>query len=333
MVFSWLHTFIWYAVSYLWQVIYNIFSPPKPDLVQTRDTIVSFLKRCNLPFPVVPYDKEFEEQCNEFCRRRGYPLKGKHGIGGPFMVCGVVMARSAYGHLPNIDNQIYVSVYTAFLVYLDDVFNKDITLVRDFNEKFIANKPQANKTLDGFAHMLREDTPRLFHKVVSNIIITSTLNLVTALLLENETQGMKLQHSAVGYPTFSRVMSGASEAYALFSFPKELPLQSFIQALPEMMIYINNGNDILSFYKEDSDGETVNRPSWLAECHQVSKNKALKMLEDAAVEAHTRILQTLKPHQGAYEAYSAFSKGYIGFHSGLQRYRLHELNLGEKGNA
>lgn len=36
-------------------------------------------------------------------------------------------------------------------------------------------------------------------------------------------------------------MSGASETYALFMFPPELPLKTYLQALPDCMVYINNG--------------------------------------------------------------------------------------------
>lgn len=43
------------------------------------------------------------------------------------------------------------------------------------------------------------------------------------------------------FPTFARVMSGASETYALFIFPPELALTAYLQALPDLMVYINNG--------------------------------------------------------------------------------------------
>jgi hypothetical protein len=40
-------------------------------------------------------------------------------------------------------------------------------------------------------------------------------------------------------------MSGASETYGLFAFPNSIPVQSYIQALPELMIFINNGKYVL----------------------------------------------------------------------------------------
>lgn len=46
--------------------------------------------------------------------------------------------------------------------------------------------------------------------------------------------------AGVRYPTFSRRMSGAADAYGLFAFPRTLRLDSYVQALPEMINYINN---------------------------------------------------------------------------------------------
>ena len=86
-------------------------------------------------------------------------------------------------------------------------------------------------------------------------------------------------------------------------------------------------SDILSFYKEESDGETVNRVSWLAECREVDKEEALRSLVDDAVAAHDKVLQILSPDRRAHDAFMAFAHGYVGFHSGAGRYRLEDLDL------
>ena len=86
-------------------------------------------------------------------------------------------------------------------------------------------------------------------------------------------------------------------------------------------------SDILSFYKEELAGETVNRVHLIAKCKGVPQAQVLKDLVDDAVNAHHRVLDILRPHTIAYESYLAFSQGYIGFHAGHQRYRLNELHL------
>ncbi|EIN06376.1 terpenoid synthase [Punctularia strigosozonata HHB-11173 SS5] len=295
------------------------------EIDKTRAIIKSFLQRCKIPYPHVVYDEEFDRLAREDAIRRGCPMSGPYNL-APFIPPSVSMSTTAYAHYPRKDTQVMTCIYTAFLIYLDDKFQGDIDDVRYFNERFVLGEKQREPTLECFAQLLRE-MPLHYGRVVSNIMVTSTLNLVTALLLEHETQGMPLRIGAFGYPTFSRVMSGASETYALFAFPSDLPLQTFIQCLPEMMVYINNGNDILSFYKEELAGETVNRVSFLAAVHGISKNESLKRLVDEGVAAHERVQQILEAHQPALDAYLAFSHGYIGFHAGAKRYRLTELDL------
>jgi hypothetical protein len=86
-------------------------------------------------------------------------------------------------------------------------------------------------------------------------------------------------------------------------------------------------SDILSFYKEDLDGESVNRISFLAAQSGRSKQAILRDLVEEAVAAHNNVLEILAPHPEALAAFRAFVPGYIGFHSSAKRYRLEELNL------
>ena len=97
--------------------------------------------------------------------------------------------RTAYRHLPDIDAQVYVALYTAFLIYTDDVFHTNIDAVLYFNDRFVHGEPQADAAMDSFAELLHQ-IPKRNGRVVANMMITSTLNLVTALILEHETQGM-----------------------------------------------------------------------------------------------------------------------------------------------
>lgn len=102
------------------------------------------------------------------------------------------MATTAYAHLPNESTRIFIALYTAFLIYLDDVFQKDVDRVSVFNDRFIQGQPQEDPVLDSFAALLHE-IPNHYGRVVSNIMLTSTLNLVNALLLEHETQTMPVR--------------------------------------------------------------------------------------------------------------------------------------------
>ena len=84
----------------------------------------------------------------------------------------------------------------------------------------------------------------------------------------------------------------------------------------------------MSFYKEESAAETINRVSNLASLHELSKRDVLSKLVDQGVEAHGRVAHILQSHKEAFQAFNYFAAGYIGFHVALNhRYRLSELNI------
>jgi hypothetical protein len=114
-----------------------------------------------------------------------------------------------------------------------------VEAVQEFNSRYAKNLPQKLKMLDDFAALLAE-VHEIWPPIVANLIITSTLNLVTALLLERETAGMKISRDAISYPYFTRNMSGASDAYSLFAFPPGLPIRCYVQAIPDMVLFVNN---------------------------------------------------------------------------------------------
>lgn len=157
--------------------------------------IVTLLGACAIPYlDVVPYDRHFHAMCVSDAVRRGCPQSGSQSL-TPFIPGGVVMATTAYAHLPSEATRVLIAVYTACGIYLDDVFKQDVDIVRCFNQRFVQGTPQGEPVLDCFAGILRE-LPEHFGDVVSNIMVTSTLNAVTALLLEHDTRGMTVR------PTF-----------------------------------------------------------------------------------------------------------------------------------
>ncbi|KIJ63022.1 hypothetical protein HYDPIDRAFT_41293 [Hydnomerulius pinastri MD-312] len=122
-------------------------------------------------------------------------------------------------------------------------------------------------------------------------------------------------------------MLGTSEAYGLLAFPPDVPIDAYIQPLPALATFINNTNDVLSFYKEELNGESVNRISLLAACCPCSKGEVLLQLADVAVETHDNVLHILELHARATEVYKQFSRGFVAFHTAFNRYKLDDLDL------
>ncbi|KIK49810.1 hypothetical protein GYMLUDRAFT_266288 [Collybiopsis luxurians FD-317 M1] len=286
----------------------------------------SFLSRCSVPHRPITIDRSFLELCHNEARKREYMIEGSEEL-KPFIIQGVAIAVTAYSHLEDISIRVWMALITAAAIYCDDKFLKDTNAVGVFCERFLRGQRQEDRALNAFADLLLE-TPRFYPRVTANLMVTSMLNLINAVLLDHQTLGMKVSTEANNYPMYTRMMSGVAEFYGLAAFPPEVPFDAFIQALPTMMVYIVNTNDILSFYKEEVAGETVNYISLLANSRGGDKQKTLWSVIDETVEAHEKVLRILGSDKGALDAYWSFVEGYMGFHFALdKRYHLDELLL------
>lgn len=86
--------------------------------------------------------------------------------------------------------------------------------------------------------------------ILANLIVTSTMDCVTSNLLDTrqEFQNMPITREGTSFPYFFRNMSGITTAYACFSYPKTIypDIGLFLEALPDMALYVNIVNDVLS---------------------------------------------------------------------------------------
>lgn len=83
-------------------------------------------------------------------------------------------------------------------------------------------------------------------------------------------------------------------------------------------------SDILSFYKEEEDGEVTSYIHARARVTGKSPIATLHEVIDEVVAAAKRIRRTLGNGR-ARQAWDSFERGYIGFHVGDPRYRLQDV--------
>lgn len=112
---------------------------------------------------------------------------------------------------------------------------------------------------------------------------------------------------------------------AAFS-PDNLTL--FVQAVPELMDFLADVNDLLSFYKESITSKERNN----AVFHQagIGKKGVVGVLQELIVRAKERIgrIRTTPAGNATIISYTeAYLHGFIGFHVSQSRYRLHELGI------
>lgn len=85
-------------------------------------------------------------------------------------------------------------------------------------------------------------------------------------------------------------------------------------------------SDVLSFYKEEVAGDSVNYISVLARRQGVPNMTAFQKLADEVARSAAQVGKILEGDQEAHDAWQKFKAGYVGFHTSLEdRYRLDEL--------
>ncbi|KAG1899695.1 isoprenoid synthase domain-containing protein [Suillus fuscotomentosus] len=293
-------------------------------LASIRQSIADFLRRCGLKYMDVTIDEAYHSECCQEAINCGFPMDGKYSI-HEYMDVGVAMASNAYTHLPDAA-RMWMCLFTAIATRIDDkvVRGEDMIDVYHFNERFVSCQPQGDPILNALDVILRE-IASLHSPLVSSLITASTLNFMVANCLDFETEDMQISPKAPLYPEYSRLLSGLVDGYVLFIFPSMLPTTEYIQCMPDLRIVVNHTNDILSYYKEEMQGDNANYLSLMAASRTSTKQDALLELIEKTVQAHHNILECLRPGSEAYDAYVSFFEGYVKFHVALKRYKLKDI--------
>ncbi|KAJ7119777.1 isoprenoid synthase domain-containing protein, partial [Mycena epipterygia] len=167
--------------------------------------------------------------------------------------------------------------------------------------------------------------------VCVDFMVTSAMEFISSTALEGREDiiHMSLSPSAKGLPKYVRGKTGMTAGFACAAFTRAAhpDITTYIQALPEMDEYLGVINDILSFYKEDHDGETMNYVSLHAKMSGKHAEHVLVGLVEEAGVLHRRILTILKGNPDALAEWVAFLNGGIAWHLSLSRYKLSELGF------
>ncbi|TFK66369.1 terpenoid synthase [Pluteus cervinus] len=303
-------------------------TPEDPETLKQhiRDVLENFMDKCQVSFKALEYDIELHDACWAEVTRRGSLVESDNTkrILGRFIPMGVIIASASYRHLPHQPTKVFIALYTALLVYIDGIFQYNTNDIKCFNERFVRREPQGDVLLDFLAQLFMEFDHH-FHPFASKVMLTASMDFMTAQLLESTTEEMQLSSDASLFANYARNLSGVSAFYGLAVFPRELPVQDYIQALPDVIMYCNHVNDIFSFYKEEITGEQVNHISNMAKLGKIPKTEALQRLAEETADACLRGWEILKDRPEAYTAFKAFNQGHIEFQACCPQYKLDEL--------
>ncbi|KAF8169129.1 isoprenoid synthase domain-containing protein [Mycena galopus ATCC 62051] len=247
-----------------------------------------------------------------------------------FQVACTVIDLSYPEH--ELELQVHLTMYTWLSFMIDDTSSKMDEHVELFQQRFIEGTPQPTALLQRYAETLRI-LYKYYHSVVANWIIQSSLSFVTCCFLETrkEYRNMQQQEAGRNWAYFFRDKEGLADAYCLFSFPqKDCPdISAFLQAVPDITIYINLGNDILSFYKEELQGETNNYIHTRARYTHKEPIVVLQEVVEETVAAQKRVSALLDGQGSIEHVWNTFWPGYITFHRKVSRYCLDQIGIGE----
>ncbi|KAJ7107924.1 Trichodiene synthase [Mycena epipterygia] len=202
------------------------------------------------------------------------------------------------------------------------------TALQDFQRGLVQGQVPENPVLRHFSLHLR-DMYLYWDPVVANCIVCAALEFVNGCVLESraEIRAMAVSPLAERWPSFLRAKTGVAAAYTLMIFPQSenVDIAQFMQAVPDINVFIELSNDVLSFYKEMLAGEVAN--------YMHNKSATTGKTVDATLDDTSREVISTYERVSSYlrgstrEAWETFVKGYITFHVTQDRYRLRELDL------
>ncbi|KAJ7618766.1 isoprenoid synthase domain-containing protein [Roridomyces roridus] len=219
--------------------------------------------------------------------------------------------------------KLVLGLYSWFAFYLDDVAPP--ASLNTYHRIILTG---GTHTPEPLAHLQQSLTGLYTHwdPFLANIMVTSALDVISASMLENRGDIMQMEPrpTAASWPWYLRTKTSMAAGLASGIFPMAAhpDLRTYIHALPDMDKYLCLVNDILSFYKEDLAGESVNYVSWRAKVEDKAPRRVLVEMVEEVGDLHRRIEGTLDGHTDALAAWTTYEYGLIAWHVSQDRYKL-----------
>lgn len=132
-------------------------------IASIRQTIAKFIQRCGLQYTLVVIDQALYTECCQEAINRGFPMSGGDYSIRSYMGTGVAMSSIAYGHLADHATGMWICLFTAVGICIDDTLNRGQKMdhLYHFNEyetkdmevsKEAPSYPEYSRLLSGLAH-------------------------------------------------------------------------------------------------------------------------------------------------------------------------------------
>ncbi|KAI1341518.1 isoprenoid synthase domain-containing protein [Xylariaceae sp. FL0016] len=250
-----------------------------------------------------------------------------------------------FAQAQGFDYQVVHALLTIFFFHAEDVVEHRPDLIHGLQRQLAQGGALGDPVLDWYARELTPDLWRHFDPLVANMIVVACYDFVNGIGIELRTREAAVHAQAPQFPEWLRFKTGLSPMYALLALARHADVddhdragdggsgfERFVQAVPDVIVFTNIVNDVISFYKELLAGEKGNYIDMRAEKDGTDVVAAQRALADEGIQVYGRVLKTLADAPEYRANFEAYARGITHFHTSSPRYRLREL-FGTPGQA
>ncbi|KIJ36042.1 hypothetical protein M422DRAFT_179866 [Sphaerobolus stellatus SS14] len=197
---------------------------------------------------------------------------------------------------------------------MDNVADDILEPLTEFQSRFYARQPQLHPVLDCYASYMLKLYDH-YEPYVGDAMIMSSCTFIDGSCLEVRALSKRVstKRDAKLWPYYVRSLSGISGFYSYACFPKRdhPDVIDYVQAIPEILVFTNFLNDVLSYYKEEMDGELHNYCQMMSRVSGEDPLKILQDVSDETVAVAKRAATILKDSPAALKAFKEYEQGYM----------------------
>lgn len=215
------------------------------------------------------------------------------------------------------------------------------TAISQFQRQFVAQKSQQHPLLDQYAAILAKTYDFSWDQLAIDCMVTSSMQLIWTCVLEPKPvyRAMPTLPGGQLWPATIRSRNGLGEALSFMTFlpPEGTPRNEedfvrYLQAIPQMQIFLNFTNDILRFKFEETTKEHQNYVRERS-AHHPGKNLA-DTLDEMVLEAAAAIQAVDDLLKGAgwiEHRWKDLRQGFVAMHRWDKApYMLNAMGLSEE---
>ncbi|KAI0643149.1 terpenoid synthase [Trametes meyenii] len=288
-----------------------------------QDTISEFLRSCDYTPPRTTHNNDLRRWLTEQVASWSVAVSPK--FLSKTIDAGCTYVEAVFGHVP-VENRRYIALYTACMLYADDLGEEDPGAVLHFTRRFVRGETQPNAVFECLAGLLRRAYD-VWPQFGADSIVTGTLDALAANHIECVMRTVPVKPFASRYPYYLRQRAGIGAPFTHFMFAndwRQTP-ESYIQVVPEIDHWSLGAN--LSFYKEELAGETHNYVHIRCAADQTSPETVLRKLVEEVSDTARRVDMIVADDPELANIWTPYKKAYIEFHLRTPRYRLAELGF------